>query len=109
MSRCPQPVSIWWSLTPGYSLAAAIEQLLFADLKRLQEKLQSGCEIPPAPLALVTPSSDQPVEYEPVALSEGCRAAGCPRAARLRKSSTSLFPTTMSRSRSFSTWNVRPA
>jgi very-short-patch-repair endonuclease len=39
---------------------------LFADLERLDEKLQSGCEIPAGPLALVTPSSDQPVEYEPV-------------------------------------------
>jgi len=39
---------------------------LFEDLKRLQEGLQSGCEIPAGPLALVTPSSDQPVEYEPV-------------------------------------------
>jgi len=39
---------------------------LFEDLKRLQEKLSSGCEIPAGPMALVTPSSDQPVEYEPV-------------------------------------------
>jgi len=31
---------------------------LFADLKRLQEALQSGCELPAGPLALVTPSSD---------------------------------------------------
>ncbi len=39
---------------------------LFDDLKRLQEKLKDGCEIPPGPLALVTPPSDEPVEYEEV-------------------------------------------
>lgn len=39
---------------------------LFEDLKRLQEKLASGCEVPDGPLALVTPPSDQPVEYEAV-------------------------------------------
>jgi len=39
---------------------------LFEDLKRLKEKLGRGCDIPAGPLALVTPSSDQPVEYEPV-------------------------------------------
>jgi very-short-patch-repair endonuclease len=50
---------------------------LFADLKRLQEKLQSGCEIPAGPLALVTPSSDQPVEYEPVRF-RGLSSRGMP-------------------------------
>ncbi|MDB6159357.1 MAG: hypothetical protein JWO04_3063 [Gammaproteobacteria bacterium] len=50
---------------------------LFADLKRLQEKLQSGCEIPAGPLALVTPSSDQPVEYEPVRF-RGLSSRGVP-------------------------------
>lgn len=39
---------------------------LFEDLKRLQEKLAAGCEIPIGPLSLVTPPSDQPVEYESV-------------------------------------------
>ena len=39
---------------------------LFEDLKRLQEKLAAGCEIPAGPLALVTPASDKPVEYESV-------------------------------------------
>jgi very-short-patch-repair endonuclease len=39
---------------------------LFEDLKRLQEKLKDECEIPPGPLALVTPPSDEPVEYEEV-------------------------------------------
>ena len=50
---------------------------LFEDLKRLQEKLQSGCDIPAGPLALVTPSSDQPVEYEPVRF-RGLSSRGMP-------------------------------
>jgi very-short-patch-repair endonuclease len=50
---------------------------LFADLKRLQERLQSGCELPEGPLALVTPSSDQPVEYEPVRF-RGLSSRGLP-------------------------------
>jgi very-short-patch-repair endonuclease len=37
---------------------------LFEDLKRLQEKLESGCAIDEGPLALVTPSSDQPLRSE---------------------------------------------
>jgi len=43
----------------------------------LQEKLQSGCDIPAGPLALVTPSSDQPVEYEPVRF-RGLSSRGTP-------------------------------
>jgi very-short-patch-repair endonuclease len=39
---------------------------LFDDLKRLQEKLEGGCTIYDGPLALVTPPSDEPVEFEPV-------------------------------------------
>ena len=39
---------------------------LMADLKRLKEKLVSGCEIPIGPLALVTPPSDKPVEFEAI-------------------------------------------
>ncbi len=39
---------------------------LFEDLTRLQEKLESGCEIPAGPGALVTAPSDQPIEYEEV-------------------------------------------
>ena len=39
---------------------------LFEDLKRLQAKLEDGCNIPLGPLALVTPPSDEPVEYEAV-------------------------------------------
>src|ERR1700737_1347775 len=50
---------------------------LFADLKRLQEKLQSGCEIPTGPLSLVTPSSDQPVAEEPVRF-RGLSSRGVP-------------------------------
>jgi very-short-patch-repair endonuclease len=39
---------------------------LFDDLKRLQEKLEGGCEIHSGPLSLVTPPSDQPIEFEPI-------------------------------------------
>lgn len=39
---------------------------LFEDLKRLQKKLESACDIPPGPMALVTSPSDKPVEYEGV-------------------------------------------
>lgn len=39
---------------------------LLEDLRHLQDKLEAGCEIPIGPQALVTPPSDQPVEYEPV-------------------------------------------
>jgi len=39
---------------------------LIDDLIRLQEKLRQGCDIPPGPLALVSPPSDQPVTYEGV-------------------------------------------
>lgn len=34
------------------------------DLKRLKERLASGCEIPVGPLALVSPPSDKQVEFE---------------------------------------------
>jgi hypothetical protein len=43
-----------------------LNNFLLDDLKRLQEKLGSGCSIPEGPLALVTPPSDIQVEYEPV-------------------------------------------
>ena len=39
---------------------------LLEDLRHLQDKLETGCEVPRGPQALVTPPSDQPVEYEPV-------------------------------------------
>lgn len=39
---------------------------LFDDLKRLQEKLESGCAIPDGPASLVTEPSDQPIEFEPI-------------------------------------------
>jgi very-short-patch-repair endonuclease len=57
---------------------------LFADLKRLEEKLQSGCEIPAGPLALVTPSSDQPVEYEPVRF-RGLSSRGVPEGGKIQE------------------------
>ena len=50
---------------------------LFEDLKRLKERLQAGCELPNGPLALVTPSSDVPVEYEPVRF-RGLSSRGVP-------------------------------
>ena len=50
---------------------------LFEDLKRLQEKLAAGCEIPVGPLALVTPPSDQQVEYESVRF-RGLSSRGAP-------------------------------
>jgi len=36
------------------------------DLKRLKEKLANGCDIPSGPLAIVTPPSDTPVEFEAI-------------------------------------------
>lgn len=39
---------------------------LFDDLKRLQENLEKGCEIPEGPASLVTPPSDKPIEFETV-------------------------------------------
>ncbi|TAK71979.1 MAG: very short patch repair endonuclease, partial [Betaproteobacteria bacterium] len=50
---------------------------LFEDLKRLQEKLLAGCEIPLGPLSLVTPPSDQPVDYEAVRF-RGISSRGTP-------------------------------
>ena len=42
------------------------QSYLLEDLRQLQNKLKSGCNIPMGPQALVTPPSDQPVEYESV-------------------------------------------
>lgn len=50
---------------------------LFEDLKRLQSKLSAGCEIPEGPLALVTPPSNEPVEYESVRF-RGLSSRGTP-------------------------------
>ena len=50
---------------------------LFEDLKRLKDRLHAGCELPSGPLALVTPSSDVPVEYEPVRF-RGLSSRGVP-------------------------------
>lgn len=36
------------------------------DLRRLQEKLAAGCELPEGVTALVSPPSDEPVDYEAV-------------------------------------------
>ena len=39
---------------------------LFEDLRRLQAALEGGCAIPDGPLSLVTPPSDEAVEYDTV-------------------------------------------
>jgi len=54
-----------------------LNNYLFEDLKRLQEKLAAGCDIPIGPLSLVTPPSDQPVEYESVRF-RGLSSRGTP-------------------------------
>ncbi|MBL8492970.1 MAG: very short patch repair endonuclease [Rhodocyclaceae bacterium] len=41
---------------------------LVEDLKRLQDKLSDGCDIPAGPMALVMPPSDEPIEFEAVNL-----------------------------------------
>jgi len=81
-------------LTPGASVPAASDYLvvtdawvlfsrprsnnyLFEDLKRLEQRLAAGCEIPLGPLSLVTPPSDQPVEYESVRF-RGLSSRGMP-------------------------------
>ncbi len=62
--------------TPGANLVVTDAWVLLSrrrqthyltdDLKRLKDKLVSGCHIPVGPLALVTPPSDQQIEYETV-------------------------------------------
>lgn len=55
---------------------------LFEDLKRLGERLEDGCEIPPGPLALVTPPSNEPLSSEPISFrglsSQGSSIGGAP-------------------------------
>jgi very-short-patch-repair endonuclease len=43
-----------------------LNNFLLEDLKRLQAKLKEGCLIPGGPLALVTPPSDVPEDYQSV-------------------------------------------
>ena len=62
--------------TPGENLTVTETWLLYTrpknnnflveDLRRLQDNLDSGVEIPGGPLALVTPPSDQAVDFEAV-------------------------------------------
>jgi hypothetical protein len=62
--------------TPGENLTVTETWLLYTrpknnnflveDLRRLQDNLDSGVEIPGGPLALVTPPSDQVVDFEAV-------------------------------------------
>jgi len=42
------------------------QNFLVADLAAIQAKLAGGCEIPAGPLALVSPPSDTPIEFEPI-------------------------------------------
>lgn len=59
---------------------------LVEDLKRLQDKLASGCDIPAGPLALVSPPSDKPVEFEAVnfrGISSRGNSTGVQKAAEL--------------------------
>jgi very-short-patch-repair endonuclease len=57
---------------------------LFDDLRRLQERLQDGCEIPDGPAALVTPPSNQPIEYEAVSF-RGISSRGAPGGASIEE------------------------
>ena len=57
---------------------------LHEDIERLKRKLGEGVEIPPGPLALVTPPAEEAVGYEPISfrglsgLSGGSGAKGAP-------------------------------
>lgn len=42
------------------------QNYLVADLAAIQNKLGGGCEIPVGPLALVSPPSGTPIEFEPI-------------------------------------------
>lgn len=55
-------------VTDGWVLFARpkAHNYLVEDLARLQGKLAQGCEIPEGPLALVSPPSGKPVEFEPI-------------------------------------------
>ena len=55
-------------VTDGWALLSRprTTHYLTDDLKRLKAKLATGCDIPLGPLALVTPPSDEPVEFEAI-------------------------------------------
>ncbi len=55
-------------VTDGWALLSRprTTHYLTDDLKRLKQKLETGCDIPPGPLALVTPPSDEPVAFEAI-------------------------------------------
>ena len=55
-------------VTDGWALLSRprTTHYLTDDLKRLKAKLATGCDIPPGPLALVTPPSDEPVAFEAI-------------------------------------------
>lgn len=71
-------------VTPGWVLLVRPRpaNFLVEDIRRLQERLQAGDEIPPGPACLVTPPSDEVIQYEPISfrgLCSGGRARGEPR------------------------------
>lgn len=62
--------------SPGQNLTVTDEWVLFSrprsnsylfdDLRRLQERLESGADIPDGPLSLVSPPSDEPVRHSEI-------------------------------------------
>lgn len=57
-----------------------INNYLVEDLKRLQNTLAKGCDIPEGPLAFVSPPSDEVIQFEPINFrglsSRGTRSGG---------------------------------
>ena len=55
-------------VTDAWALLARprANNVLVDDLKRLQEKLVGGCDLPAGVVALVSPPSDEPINYEAV-------------------------------------------
>lgn len=65
-------------VTPGWVLFTRIRSnnYLIVDIERLKARLQSGDVIPPGPVALVTPPTDDVIQYESIAFRGLC---GTPR------------------------------
>ena len=63
-------------VTPGWVLFTRIRSnnYLIADIERLKTRLQSGDVIPPGPAALVTPPTDDVIQYESIAFRGLCGA-----------------------------------
>lgn len=70
-------------VTPGWVLLVRPRpaNFLVEDIRRLQGRLQAGDDIPPGPACLVTPPSEEVVQYEPISFRGLCssRATGEPR------------------------------